>query len=65
MPVMNGIEAAVEIKKLIPSAHLLMLTSYATATIEGAARSAGTEAFVEKGDPHTVPASPWSNCWRS
>jgi two-component system, chemotaxis family, chemotaxis protein CheY len=51
MPVMNGIDAAVEIKKVIPEAHLLMFTSDAGPSIEEAARSANIEAFVEKGDP--------------
>lgn len=29
MPVMNGIDAAVQIKKLVPEARILMLTSFA------------------------------------
>jgi DNA-binding NarL/FixJ family response regulator len=51
MPVMNGIDAAVQIRKLMPETHLLMFTSYATPAFEQAARSVGIEAFVEKGDP--------------
>ncbi|MGH9738786.1 MAG: response regulator transcription factor [Candidatus Acidiferrales bacterium] len=49
MPVMNGIDAAVQIKRLNPAAHLLMFTSYVGPRIEKAARLAGVEAFVEKG----------------
>lgn len=50
MPVMNGIEAAAQIRKLVPEAHLLMVTSFAVPAIEEAAHSAGIQAFVEKGD---------------
>jgi DNA-binding NarL/FixJ family response regulator len=50
MPVMNGIEAARQLKKLMPSTHLLMFTSYVTPTIEEAARDVGIEAFVAKSD---------------
>jgi two-component system, NarL family, nitrate/nitrite response regulator NarL len=48
MPVMNGIEAARQLKRLVPQSHLLMFTSFATATLEEAARDAGIEAFVSK-----------------
>jgi len=48
MPVMNGIEAARELKKLLPAAHLLLFTSFATPTLEEAARDVGIEAFVPK-----------------
>jgi DNA-binding NarL/FixJ family response regulator len=50
MPVMNGIEAALQIKKSLPEIHLLMFTSYATHTVEEAARAAGVEAFIDKAD---------------
>lgn len=50
MPVMNGIVAAVEIKRRMPDTHLLMFTSYASPAVEEAARSAGIEAFVDKAD---------------
>lgn len=54
MPVMNGIEAAMELKKVIPEAHLLMFTSYAIAIVEGGARLVGIETFIEKGDTETL-----------
>jgi DNA-binding NarL/FixJ family response regulator len=50
MPVMNGIEAARQMKQLVPEIHLLMFTSFATPTLEDAARDVGIEAFVPKSD---------------
>jgi|SRR5579863_3716698 len=50
MPIMDGIEAAIQIKKLSPQMRLLMFTSYPTRSIEEAARSVGIEAFVAKND---------------
>jgi DNA-binding NarL/FixJ family response regulator len=50
MPVMNGIEAARQLKRLMPKTHLLMFTSFVTPTLEEAARDVGIEAFVAKSD---------------
>jgi chemotaxis response regulator CheB len=50
MPVMNGINAASHINKLLPGTHLVMFTSHLTGVVEELARSEGIEAFVEKGD---------------
>jgi|SRR5690348_9290125 len=50
MPVMNGIEAARQLKRLVPETHLLMFTSFATPTLEEAARDAGIEEFVPKNE---------------
>jgi DNA-binding NarL/FixJ family response regulator len=50
MPVMNGIEAARQLRRLVPGIHLLMFTSFATPTLEEAARDAGIEAFVPKNE---------------
>lgn len=50
MPVMNGIEAARQLKQLVPDSHLLMFTSFATPTLEEAARDAGIEEFVPKNE---------------
>lgn len=50
MPVMNGINAATHINKLLPETHLVMFTSQLTETIEELARSEGIEAVVDKGD---------------
>ncbi len=54
MPVMNGIEAARQLKRLMPNIHLLMFTSFVTPALEDAARDVGIEAFVAKGDGATV-----------
>lgn len=54
MPVMNGIEAARQLKRLMPKTHLLMFTSFVTPTLEHAARDVGIEAFVAKSDGATV-----------
>lgn len=54
MPVMNGIEAARQLKRLMPRTHLLMFTSFVTPTLEEAARDVGIEAFVAKSDGAAV-----------
>jgi DNA-binding NarL/FixJ family response regulator len=48
MPRMNGLEAARELKRLIPSVHLLMFTSFKTSTLEQQAISAGCAAVISK-----------------
>src|ERR1700751_4673101 len=48
MPVMNGIEAARQLKRIMPETHLLMFTSFPLPGAEEAAKSVGIEAFVAK-----------------
>jgi DNA-binding NarL/FixJ family response regulator len=48
MPVMNGFEAAVQLKRLMPGVPLLMLTTFETSQIGGAARSAGISTVKAK-----------------
>lgn len=50
MPVMNGINAATHLNKLLPETHLVMFTSHLTGIVEELGRSEGIEAFVDKGD---------------
>lgn len=50
MPVMNGINAATHLNRLLPGTHLVMFTSHLTGIVEELARSEGIEAFVDKGD---------------
>jgi CheY-like chemotaxis protein len=50
MPVMNGINAATHINKLLPGTHLVMFTWHLTGTVEELGRSEGIESFVAKGD---------------
>lgn len=50
MPVMNGLEAARELKALMPRVPLLMFTNNAGTAIEKEAREAGIFALVSKSD---------------
>jgi DNA-binding NarL/FixJ family response regulator len=50
MPVMNGLEAARELKHLLPTVPLLMYTNYGTNYLEKEALSAGVTAVVSKSD---------------
>jgi DNA-binding NarL/FixJ family response regulator len=51
MPVMNGLEAARELKRLLPSVALVMFTTFSTAHLKREALSAGVSALVSKSDP--------------
>jgi two-component system, chemotaxis family, chemotaxis protein CheY len=51
MPVMNGLDAARELKVLMPYIPLLMFTNNAAAIVEKEARSAGISAVISKSDP--------------
>jgi DNA-binding NarL/FixJ family response regulator len=50
MPVMNGLEAARELKRLLPSLPLLMFTNYGTDYLVKEALAAGVNAVVSKSD---------------
>ena len=50
MPVMNGLEAARELKVLMPQVPLLMFTNNAGGILEKEARSAGIAAVISKSD---------------
>ena len=50
MPVMNGLEAARELKVLMPHVPLLMFTNNAGRIVEHEARSAGISAVISKSD---------------
>lgn len=50
MPVMNGLEAARELRVLMPHVPLLMFTNHAGGTVEKEARSAGISAVISKSD---------------
>lgn len=56
MPVMNGFEAARELKRLAPSMLLVMFTSFATPHLTQAALSAGVSAMVSKSEPASLVA---------
>jgi DNA-binding NarL/FixJ family response regulator len=48
MPVMNGLDAAQELKQLMPSVPLIMFTSYASPSLEAQTLMAGISALVSK-----------------
>jgi CheY-like chemotaxis protein len=50
MPVMNGLDAARELKVLMPHVPLLMFTNNARGIVEKEARSAGISAVISKSD---------------
>jgi CheY-like chemotaxis protein len=51
MPVMNGLEAARKLKRLMPSLPLLMFTNNLGSILEQEARAAGFAAVVSKSGP--------------
>ena len=50
MPVMNGLEAARILKRLMPSVPLLMFTSFHTSNLEHEAMEAGISKVIVKSD---------------
>ena len=50
MPLMNGLEAARELKVLMPDVPLLMFTNNAVGIVEKEARSAGISAVISKSE---------------
>jgi DNA-binding NarL/FixJ family response regulator len=54
MPGMNGIEAARELKRLSPSLHLVMFTTFTTPRLTRETSSAGISAVVSKSEPATL-----------
>jgi CheY-like chemotaxis protein len=54
MPVMNGLEAARELKVLMPHVPLLMFTNNAGGIVEKEASSAGISAVVSKSDTDSL-----------
>jgi DNA-binding NarL/FixJ family response regulator len=51
MPVMNGLEAARELRRLFPSLPLVMFTTFNTPKLSDEALSAGVRAVVSKSEP--------------
>lgn len=54
MPVMNGLEAARVLKRVMPDVPVIMFSAYGDPTTEKAARSAGVWALVSKFDNVSV-----------
>jgi CheY-like chemotaxis protein len=51
MPVMNGLQAASTLKKLMPSVAIILFSDYSEALSEQTARSAGFAARISKSQP--------------
>jgi DNA-binding NarL/FixJ family response regulator len=54
MPVMNGIDAARVLRKLLPTVALIIFSDYSDGFSENEARSAGVSALVSKAEHVTV-----------
>lgn len=54
MPGMNGLEAALEFKRLLPSLPILMFTSFDTLHLRKLALAAGVTAVVRKSEPQAL-----------
>jgi len=54
MPVMNGLDAARALKKLMPTMPVIMFSQYCDVLSDNDARSAGVTAFVSKSDHLSV-----------
>jgi two-component system nitrate/nitrite response regulator NarL len=50
MPVMSGLEAAPQIRHLLPDACLILFTLYGDHEVERAAKQAGIDAVISKAD---------------
>jgi DNA-binding NarL/FixJ family response regulator len=59
MPVMNGLEAASQLKYLHPGVPILLLTAFGDRFLADLAYKAGVGAVISKGDPETL-----ENCAR-
>jgi CheY-like chemotaxis protein len=55
MPVMNGLQAAPQLRRLLPSVPITLFTLYAGSVLEKEARAAGITSIVSKGEA----ASSW------
>jgi DNA-binding NarL/FixJ family response regulator len=54
MPVMNGVEAACELKRLMPMVPIIVFSEYGDVFSEREARSTGISAVVSKTEPLTM-----------
>lgn len=54
MPVMNGLDAAYELKRILPAVPIIMYTSYAGASLRHVAETAGIAKVVDKASPHNL-----------
>jgi len=54
MPVLNGIEAAYEIRRATPRAKIIFFSSHDSPNMMAAARLVGADAFVSKSDANAI-----------
>ena len=54
MPVMNGIQAAEELRRILPLLPMVMFTNVATSNLAETALSAGVTAVVPKSEPRML-----------
>jgi len=54
MPVMNGLDAARELRRLLPSIPLIIFTSFKSDQVNHLALSAGASAVVSKCEPESL-----------
>jgi CheY-like chemotaxis protein len=54
MPVMNGLDAAHELKRILPAIPIIMYTSYAGASLRQVAMAAGITKVIDKAAPHNL-----------
>ena len=57
MPVMNGLDAARELKRLMPAVPLLMYSAFGDRLVEQQARLVGISELVSKSQPATILVS--------
>jgi two-component system chemotaxis response regulator CheY len=57
MPVMNGLDAARELKRLMPTVPLLMYSAFGDRLVEQQARLVGISELVSKSQPTTILVS--------
>ena len=57
MPVMNGLDAARELKRLMPSVPIIMFTSYCDSSTERVVRQVGISELVSKSQPAAILVS--------
>jgi DNA-binding NarL/FixJ family response regulator len=54
MPVMNGLDTARELKRLMPSVPIIMFTSYSDSSTEHVIRQVGISELVSKSQPAAI-----------
>ncbi|HLG01014.1 MAG TPA: response regulator transcription factor [Acidimicrobiia bacterium] len=56
MPYLSGIEAAEEMRRIVPLQHIVLFTAYLTPALAARAKKAGIDACLSKSDVEELPA---------